>query len=85
MWNNLDVRDLCMLYDGFGPGSHTVLRFGTVATVAFAVSPDVAVVGATKRVARGLVQFPNISIALAWEALGSKDGGLHGQPYASYT
>lgn len=42
MWNNLDVRDLCMLYDGFGPGSHPVLRFGTVATVAFAVSPDVA-------------------------------------------
>lgn len=48
VWNHLDVRDLCILYDGFGPGSHIVLGFGTTATVVFAMSPDVVVVGATE-------------------------------------
>lgn len=59
------------------------LGLGTVATVVFAFSPDVVVVGATKRVAKGLVQSSIISITLAWEALGSKDGGPRGQPSVS--
>lgn len=62
------MRDLCILYDGFGPGSHIVLGFGTTATVVFAMSPDVVVVGATTRVARGLGQSLIVSITLAWEA-----------------
>ena len=71
-----------MLCGGFGPESHTVLRFGAVATIVFAISPAVVVVGATKGVAKGLVQSSIISITPAWEALGSKDGGPCGQPSA---
>lgn len=68
LWNNVGVRDSCMPSDGFEPKSHTVLRLGAAMIVVVATTADTAFAGATKKVAKGLVQQPIISSTLAWEA-----------------
>lgn len=58
------MRDSCALYDGFEPESHTALRLGAAAVVV-ATTADIAFVGATKKVAKGLVLSPILSSTLA--------------------
>ena len=67
LWNNVGVRDSCMPSDGFESKSHTVLRLGA-AMIVVATTADIAFAGATKKVAKGLVQSPITSSTLAWEA-----------------
>lgn len=68
LWNNVGVRDSSMPSDGFEPKSHTVLRLGAAMIVVVATTADIAFAGATKKVAKGLVQSPVTSSTLAWEA-----------------
>lgn len=74
LWNNVGVRDSYMPSDGFEPKSHTVLRLGAAMIVVVATTTDISFAGATKKVAKGLVQPPVISSTLAWEA----STGFHG-------